>query len=280
MAVRYYASLWNERCYREPEISLAELGARCDAAGLGLEIWPYALSLDPYRVAHRRGAAEQPATVLEICNAEYRTAVADALRGVETVWHSRFLRDPGTVLPRYLSPGQHREQIDTAAAVGSHSIAVHELGDDVSALDVGNDPLGVAAHIIDHAQSARVQIAFESWRVVATRAACARYDALRVCIDPAALAAHDPSASFPDLLDEVADRICMVHAYEHHHLPPGTDPAYRDRWRQLLHRLDDVAAEVAFVFEFGPEGDDTPAGLAVDATLRARDYLESLRGAG
>ena len=285
VSVRYYASLWNERCYREPAVSLAELGARCRAAGLGLEMWPYALSLDPYRVAHRRavggesGVATKPATVLEICDTEHRTAVAEAVGDVHTVWHSRFLNDPGSSLPRYLSPAQHREQIDTAAAMGSHSIAIHELGDEVSALAVGDDPLGVARHVIDYAAAAGLHIAFEAWRSAATVAACARYPSLRVCVDPAALVAHDPSASFSLLLGDVAERICMVHAYEHQHLPPGTDPQYRDTWQQLLHHLDDVAGEVAFVFEFGPQSDHPRAvnELALDATLRARDYLESLR---
>ena len=290
MAIRYYASLWNERCYPPAHDSLAELGERCRAAELGLELWPYALSLDPYRVAHPRDPAigydrqHVANEVLEICTAEHRSAMVVALSGVETVWHSRFRRDPGVPLPRYLSPGQHREQIDTAAAMGSRSIAVHELSEEVTTASVTDDPFGIVEHILAYATARGVDIAFEAWRMDVTDNACRQYPQLQVCLDPAALAVHDPGAHLEALLARVGDRVCSVHAYEHEHLPPGTDPDVRPTWLTLVRFLDSREPEVPLIFEFGPVPGDPVAAPgrpqpsdAIEAVERAREYVEAVR---
>ena len=105
-----------------------------------------------------------------------------------------------------------------------------------------------------------------------------------MCLDPAALAVHDLGAHLEALLARVGDRVCSVHAYEHQHLPPGTDPDVRPTWLTLVRFLDSREPEVPLIFEFGPGPGDPVAAPgrpqpadAIEAVERAREYVEAVR---
>jgi sugar phosphate isomerase/epimerase len=110
-----YVSLWNYLHY-SVEQNLETLLTEVRSYGYGIELWPYFKSLNPYRPS-----VDQENNLFE---PEYQDSLQKWLKNTPSSWHGRGVGNPIHVT----TFEGFKEQIDTAAMLGSEVISVHDIG--------------------------------------------------------------------------------------------------------------------------------------------------------
>jgi sugar phosphate isomerase/epimerase len=260
-----YVSLWNYAFYtvdRDLEGVLAEIRAH----GYGVELWPYYTTLSPYR--HK--IAEEN----NLFDPSHRTRLRRALNGMPSCWHGRGVGD-------YLHVTTFegfQEEIDTAAALGSRIISVHDIGPGVTAAHPDGD-LDFARRVLRYARERGVTIALETvWPLPALARAADPLEELMLCLDVACIHSYFED-SLKDYIEPYKDRICYLHLYDNkdraHHLPPGAGSVPEEDWVYMLETLRAVDFTGPAVFEICP----APGGkqeTPIETVQKAAAYLYGL----
>ena len=144
--IKYYTSLWNYIYHDEPQ-SLEEVVGQVRNEGFGVELWPYFFSLKPYRPTLQTRPISIKRGFNDLFDITYREQLQDLFSGVETSWHSRGTGEKPLKISTFQ---EHAQQIDTAAAIGSSIISVHDIGYTLTNTQVTNN-VTVANQVVEYA---------------------------------------------------------------------------------------------------------------------------------
>ncbi|GIT15817.1 MAG: hypothetical protein CM1200mP37_3980 [Chloroflexota bacterium] len=155
--IKYYTSLWNYIYHDEPQ-SLEEVVAQVRNEGFGVELWPYFFSLKPYRPTLQTRPISIKRGFNDLFDITYREQLQDLFSGVETSWHSRGTGEKPLKISTFQ---EHAQQIDTAAAIGSSIISVHDIGYTLTNTQVTNN-VTVANQVVEYATTRGITLALET----------------------------------------------------------------------------------------------------------------------
>ena len=153
-------SLWNYLYYEDPG-GLEDVLGEIRAHGFGVELWPAVYSLAPYRPAyHPKFPLKEGFVRLDdLFRAGHRSWLRRALGGMRSCWHSRaFDEQP----PAYGSFAACREEIDSAAFLGSEAISMHYIGEELSARGLKDGDWESVRRVLDYAREKGVCVALET----------------------------------------------------------------------------------------------------------------------
>ena len=271
--ISYYTSLWNYVYHDEPR-SLEEVLRQVTDAGFGVELWPYFFTLDPYRPALPTRPASIQRGFQDLFEAAHQERLRTAVSGLPTSWHSRGTGERPLKVRTF---DEHAQQIDTAAAIGSNIISVHDIGESVTNTRV-SDSVSIAGRVVEYTQARGVVLALETGDFDACLEATNLLPGLQICLDPAYIFSNS-DRSLNDYIQAFGERIRYLHLYdataEAGHYTPCTGDMPEEDWLLLLRWMRDCEFQGPAVFEVRP-----PPGRAgqsaLDAVVEARDYLETL----
>ena len=270
----WYVSLWNYAYYDDPK-DLDQVLHEIAVNGFGVELWPYFVSLQPYRTT----IPGRPGVVWEelgdLFNKEHRRWLCRALNGMPSSWHSRTL---DVELKRYATYEALTEEIETAATLGSEVISVHYIGQDLTVHSYTGKNSDFVKRILRYASDSGVKLALETTNLHTMKRAINDFDELGVCLDPAAIRAHSHH-SLQEFTQVTKERICYLHLYDSRvddgHLTPGTGDIPRDDWQHMLEILWEINYRGPAVLEIKPppeKSDQTP----LEAAIEAREFFDRL----
>eukprot|EP01051_Picozoa_sp_SAG22_P023411 SAG22_NODE_6031_length_913_cov_1.108108_1_plen_290_part_10 len=247
----------------------------------GVELWPAFYSLEPYRPAYhpvisrqQDAAAEplrrtgpvstwkaRPEEVGDLFQGQENFGALQAgLRGMRSAWHSRLFDEKPVHFGDF---GSVKQELDTAAALGSEAISVHYLGSDgvdgsMSTVKgyAGGDRAAIQ-RCIDAARRANVALTIEPMEPVSVRRATAAFPDLQLCMDPCAVrfAPHAGGQSLQQYYDGIESKVGYVHLYDMRgddgHLVPGCAGGRLSAkdWRYVLDMLSDNKCECGYFLD-------------------------------
>jgi sugar phosphate isomerase/epimerase len=270
-----FVSLWNYLYYDDPK-SLDMILGEIALNGFGVEFWPAIYSSAPYRPAYHQSHPKAGALEMDdLFKEKHRAWLRSDLDGMRSCWHSRAFVDEPKL---YATFEAYKEEIDTAAYLGSEAISVHYIGKDLTTQSFTGDNLDFVQNVLDYAESRDVQIALETYDFISLRDAVNQFENLGVCLDPACI--HGVSEySLKDFIEVTMDRICFLHLYDSRedegHLTPGTGDIPRDDWLYMLEVLREIDFQGPAVLEIRPpkeKASQTP----IEAAIEAREFFEGL----
>ena len=271
--IKYYTSLWNYIYHDEPQ-SLEEVVGQVRNEGFGVELWPYFFSLKPYRPTLQTRPISIKRGFNDLFDITYREQLQDLFSGVETSWHSRGTGEKPLKISTFQ---EHAQQIDTAAAIGSSIISVHDIGYTLTNTQVTNN-VTVANQVVEYATTRGITLALETGSFEACLKATNKIPGLKICLDPANIFDTSPH-SLEDFISTFSEKICYLHLYDisgdEGHYAPGSGKIPEDDWLFLLRWMRDTEFEGPVVFEIRPlpENEDQSA---INTVIDARKYLENL----
>lgn len=271
--ISYYTSLWNYVYHDEP-CSLEKVVRQVTDAGFGVELWPYFFTLDPYRPALPTRPTAIERGFEDFFEGAHRERLRTAVSGVPTSWHSRGTGERPLKIRTF---DQHTQQIDTAAAIGSETISVHDIGESVTNTWVA-DSVGIAGRVVEYAQDRGVALALETGDFDACLKATNLLPGLQICLDPAYIFSNS-DRSLNDYIKALGERIGYLHLYDVNaegvHYTPGTGDVPEKEWGLLLRWMRDSEFQGPTVFEIRPP--PKPEGQTpLDTVIEARNYFETL----
>ena len=271
-------SLWNYLYYEDPG-GLEDVLGEIRAHGFGVELWPAVYSLAPYRPAyHPKFPLKEGFVRLDdLFRAEHRSWLRQALGGMRSCWHSRaFDEQP----PAYGSFAACREEIDSAAFLGSEAISMHYIGEELSTRRLKDGDWESVRRVLDYSREKGVCVALETLDLDTMKKALASFDNLGVCLDPACI--RDCSGySLREFVEAVKERICFLHLYATRgaegggHFTPGSGDIPTEDWLYLLAVLRQIDFRGPAALEIKPppeKAGQTP----LEAALEARDFFRAL----
>lgn len=270
--LHYYTSLWNYLHHQESN-SLEEVIREVHSNGFDVELWPFFLFLDPYTPSRQTSPGLSESDFGDLFLARYRERLRIAVGGVPTTWHSRGTSER----PMVRTFEGHKEQIDTAAYIGSTIISVHDIGENVTNRYVGED-LDMARKVLAYASERGVILALETADFDACKRATDELEELRICLDPAYIH-HYSGHTIGEYLDAFSDRISYLHLYdsttEISHLTPGSGDVPQEDWLCLLAYLKESGYGGPAAFEIHPPSCKSEQ-TALEAVIEAREFLDGL----
>ena len=276
MSIKYYTSLWNYVYHHEPR-GLEQVIHQVTEAGFGVELWPYFFSLEPYRPALQTRPEAIERGYDDLFDPDHRERLQNAVSGVATSWHSRGAGEKPLKISTFEG---HAQQIDTAAAIGSSVISVHDIGEFVTNTHVSDD-VGIADRVVGYAKACGVTLALETGNFEACLKAVDMLPGLKICLDPAYIFSNS-AVTLADYIRAFDMQICYLHLYDvsatGDHYIPGSGDVPEEDWLLLLRWMRETEFKGPAVFEVRPlpEHDDQSA---LDAVIEGRDYLEKLNAA-
>ena len=276
MNIRYYTSLWNYIYHHEPR-SLEQVVQQVTEAGFGIELWPYFFSLEPYRPALQTRPTAIERGFNDLFDITYRKRLQHTVSEVATSWHSRGTGEKPLKISTF---EEHAHQIDTAVALGSSIISVHDIGYSLTNTHVTND-VSIANRVVEYATTRGISLALETGDFEACLKATNMIPDLKICLDPAYIFSNS-SNSLEDYIRVFDKQICYLHLYDvsanEGHYTPGSGDIPEDDWLFLLRWMRDTEFEGPAVFEIRPLPEDEGQS-AINTVIEGRNYLETLNTA-
>ena len=273
MNTRYYTSLFNYIYHHESK-SLEQVVRQVTEAGFGIELWPYFFSLDPYRPALQTRSLAIEQGFDDLFDIAHLARLETAVSGLATSWHSRGAGEKPLKISTF---EEHAQQIDTAAAIGSSIISVHDIGESVTNTQVSDD-VGIAERVVEYARFRGVSLALETGNFEACRKATDLLPELKICLDPAYIFSMS-DISLDDYISEFDRKICYLHLYDVSatggHYPPGSGDVPEKDWLLLLRWMQDTEFQGPVVFEVHPLP-ECDGQSAIGTVIGSRNYLETL----
>lgn len=236
MEIQTAVSLWNYNHYH-PVPDLEEILSVLRKHHFGVELWDsWQKDTDLYHPGQR-------------------DKLAFALQGMPVSLHSAIGARGREV---------HRQQIDTAAALGSEILVVHT--DNLYAPNRDQVDYALAAELVEYAGDRGVHLALENGQLPVLRETLDRVEGLKICLDVGHV--YLVREGMAEFLDTFGKEIVHLHLQEIlsepeqkwvgeagiilDHYTPGTGGIPAHEWNLLFRRLKDLEYRGMAVFEIQP----------------------------